>query len=188
MREPLLSNVELTCAPVDQSNWADLEALFEQRGGPHNCWCMTWRPMPAKDRGNKSAKKRALLSLVGNKTPIGLLAYAGGIPVGWCSVAPQQTFRKLREETGEEDAGNTWSITCFYVSRAFRGKGVADRLIAAAIAYASSNGATVVEAYPVARDSPSYRFMGFPDQFERAGFTLTGTAGSRRMVMQRRIG
>ncbi len=144
--------------------------------------------MPAKDRGNKSAKKRALLSLVGNKTPIGLLAYAGGIPVGWCSVAPQQTFRKLREETGEEDAGNTWSITCFYVSRAFRGKGVADRLIAAAIAYASSNGATVVEAYPVARDSPSYRFMGFPDQFERAGFTLTGTAGLRRAVMQRRIG
>ena len=144
--------------------------------------------MPARDRRNKAAKKRALRSLVGNKTPIGLLAYAGGVPVGWCSVAPRQTFRKLSEEAGEDDAGNIWSVTCFYVSRAFRGKGVADRLIEAAIDYARSNGATVVEAYPVARDSPSYRFMGFPDQFEHAGFTAAGTMGLRRKVMRLRIG
>ena len=120
--------------------------------------------------------------------PIGLLAYAGGAAIGWCSIAPRQTFRRLLESPEEESPGNTWCITCFYISRASRGKGVADRLIEAAIAYASSNGARLVEAYPVARDSPSYRFMGFTDQFERAGFTMTGTAGSRRNVMQRRIG
>lgn len=188
MRKPAMSDTELTFAPVDQSNWTDLETLFEQRGGPHHCWCMAWRPMPAKDRRDKAAKKRELRSVVAEGIPIGLLAYAHGAPVGWCSVAPRQTFRPLRGGPGEESADDTWSITCFYISRSFRGTGVADRLIATAIAYARSNGARLVEAYPVARDSPSYRFMGFPDQFERAGFTVTGTAGLRRKVMQRRIG
>ena len=45
-------------------------------------------------------------------------------------------------------------------------------------------GATVLEAYPVDPDSPSYRFMGFVPSFAEAGFVETGRAGERRHVMQ----
>ena len=45
-------------------------------------------------------------------------------------------------------------------------------------------GATVVEAYPVDPDSPSYRFMGFKTGFEEYGFVKVGQAGSRRHVMR----
>jgi len=51
-------------------------------------------------------------------------------------------------------------------------------------AYDLVEGARVVEAYPVAPDSPSYRFMGFVPAFEKAGFREVGRAGSRRHVMR----
>jgi hypothetical protein len=58
------------------------------------------------------------------------------------------------------------------------------RLIAAAVTYAKSEGATVVEAYPVAPDAPSYRFMGFTTTFLAAGFADVGMAGTRRHIMR----
>jgi hypothetical protein len=56
-------------------------------------------------------------------------------------------------------------------------------LIEKAKAYARKNGAKYMEAYPVQRDSPSYRFMGFVKTFEKAGFTFVKMAGTRRHVM-----
>lgn len=71
-----------------------------------------------------------------------------------------------------------------YIPRALRGRGLAHVLIAAAIDHARREGATVVEAYPVDPESPSYRFMGFVPAFEAAGFVEVGTAGSRRHVLR----
>ena len=65
-----------------------------------------------------------------------------------------------------------------------RRRGLVHDLIAAAVEYAKRNHASVVEAYPVDPDSPSYRFMGFVPVFQRAGFMEVGRAGSRRHVMR----
>jgi len=61
--------------------------------------------------------------------------------------------------------------------------GVSQFLIEEAKAYAKSNGAEYLEAYPVDPDSPSYRFMGFISIFEKAGFAYVKKAGTRRNVM-----
>jgi hypothetical protein len=59
---------ELKYLPVDQSNWTDLEKLFESKGGPHNCWCMVWRNMDeGTDRANKADKKASLKNYVANQ-------------------------------------------------------------------------------------------------------------------------
>ena len=57
-------------------------------------------------------------------------------------------------------------------------------MVKSAVVHAREKGATVVEAYPVDSDSPSYRFMGFVDIFEAMGFREVGTAGIRRHVMR----
>jgi len=57
-------------------------------------------------------------------------------------------------------------------------------MLEAAIAYARDGGATIIEAYPVDPESPSYRFMGFVPALERLGFAPVGMAGSRRHVMR----
>jgi GNAT superfamily N-acetyltransferase len=71
-----------------------------------------------------------------------------------------------------------------FIQRDLRGQGITRQLIAAAVAHARSRGATAIEAYPVAPDSPSYRFMGFVPTFEKAGFHSAGQAGKRRHVMR----
>lgn len=147
---------------------------------------MVWRSMPrGQDRGDSQAKKAALESRVREGVPIGIVGYLNGDPVAWCSIAPRDTYRKLSGMTDAADEpGKVWSLVCMFVPRQLRGQGAAKRLIAAAVEHARAKGATVVEAYPVDPESPSYRFTGFVPSFIAAGFREVGTAGTRRHVMR----
>jgi GNAT superfamily N-acetyltransferase len=139
----------------------------------------------AAHRRDPARRKAALLDRVRSGTPIGLLAYAEGQPVGWCSVAPRDTFRSLG---GAESSGEVvWSVVCFFIPRPMRRRAVARQLLEAAITCARRHGATVLEAYPVNPESPSYRFMGFVPFFRSAGFRPVKRAGTRRHVMRRAL-
>lgn len=171
---------------VGQSRWSDFEHLFESRGSPKSCWCMVWRatPQEAKHRDGAS-RKVAMAKRISSGVPVGLLGYIGEEPIAWCSIAPRSTYRRLVDNDSSDEG--VWSIACFFVVRRFRGQGITQRIIKAAIEHARSRGATIVEAYPVDPDSPSYRFMGFVPVFEKAGFCEVGRAGKRRHVMQLRV-
>jgi len=173
---------------VTRARWADFEALFEGKGGPKYCWCMAWRST-AEERheATNATRKAAMKKRVDAGTPVGILAYAGGEPVAWCSVAPRETYRPLGGPTATEGE-SIWSIACFFIRRDFRGHGLTHLLIEAATTEAGKHGATIVEAYPVGEDAPSYRFMGFVPMFTKAGFKKAGTAGTRRTVMRRPTG
>jgi GNAT superfamily N-acetyltransferase len=171
---------------VDKSLWPDFERLFESRGGPKACWCMVWRATPEEaKRTDGASRKDAMAKRITAGVPVGLLGYIDEEPIAWCSVAPRSTYRRLVDDESSDEG--IWSIACFFVVRRLRGQGMAQRIIKAAIEHARSRGATIVEAYPVDPDSPSYRFMGFVPVFERAGFCEVGRAGTRRYVMQLRI-
>lgn len=176
----------LSFYPVDRSRWGDFEKLFEAQGGPKYCWCMIWRARGEEARNTSGAyRKKRMKARVDEGVPVGLLGYLGGEPVAWCSIAPRATYRPLGGvDDAEEAAGRVWSLVCFFVVRAFRKQGITEKLIEAAIEHARSNGARVVEAYPVEPDSPSYRFMGFAPTFERLGFRYCHDAGKRRKVMR----
>lgn len=177
--------VDLVFRAVTRATWADFAALFEARGGPKNCWCMVWRSMPAKERQQSSAHRRAAMKArVDDGVPVGILGYHHGAPIAWCSIAPRETYRALGGPPADADRERVWSLACFFIKRDFRRQGLARKLIAAAVDHAARHGATMVEAYPVDPDSPSYRFMGYVDTFAAAGFRDVGSAGSRRHVMR----
>lgn len=171
---------------VSPDNWRDLERLFESRGGPKSCWCMVWRATSAEARQRDGKSRKAgLRSRVVAGVPVGILGYLKGKPVAWCSIAPRPTYRRLG---GADDFADNpdavWSLVCFFVKREWRGRGASEQLLAAAIEEARRHRARVVEAYPVDRQSPSYRFMGFVDTFRTAGFKEVGMAGLRRHVLR----
>ncbi len=167
--------------PVDESNWTDLEKLFESKGGPHNCWCMVWRNMnEGADRASKADKKESLKNYVANHNPVGLLCYNNSEAIAWCSIAPRESYREL---SGDSSLTDVWSLVCFFIKKEYRQKGITEELIKQAIKYAKDNGANYVEAYPVDPDSPSYRFMGFKPIFDKLGFDFKHKAGQRRHVM-----
>ena len=177
----------LTFHPVTQATRADFEALFSSPGAPKHCWCMVWRRTAEEAKLRDPAdRRRMMMRRLGAGVPVGLLAYHDGAPVAWVSVAPRETYRNL----GGPPAGpgeSIWSIVCFFVLRRLRGEGIIRHLIAAAVDHAREMGATVVEAYPVDPDAPSYRFMGFVPTFAKAGFADLGMAGTRRHVMRRLV-
>jgi GNAT superfamily N-acetyltransferase len=167
--------------PVDKTTWADFEALFKSKGAPGYCWCMAWRMTKDELKNNNSAsRKKFIKKRVQSGIPIGLLGYAEDEAIAWCSIAPRETYERLG---GDEQIEKVWSIACFYIKKAFRDQGLIDVLIEKAKKYARKNGAKYLEAYAVKPDSPSYRFMGFIQTFEKAGFDFVKKAGTRRHVM-----
>ncbi len=176
---------QLTFREVTSNTWPDFEALFEGKGAPHFCYCMVWRAVGPERALKGEARKASMKSRVEARIPIGILGYLEDRPVAWCSIAPRPTYRRLGGlEIEGEVPDDVWSVACFFIKREQRGQGLMSELIKAAITQAKSHGAKVLEAYPVAPDAPSYRFMGFVPVFEALGFKQMAEAGYRRKVMR----
>jgi GNAT superfamily N-acetyltransferase len=176
--------MQLRFREVNHDSWTDFAILFAERGGPKSCWCMVWRASSAEAKHRDGSSRRVQIqSRVDAGVPIGLLGYLNDQPITWCSIAPRDTYRNL----GGPDVSATesiWSLACMFTKREYRGQGLTVQVIQAAITHAKTQGATSIEAYPVDKESPSFRFMGFVDVFSAAGFHEIGRVGIRRHVMR----
>ncbi|MBI4494381.1 MAG: GNAT family N-acetyltransferase [Chloroflexi bacterium] len=177
--------------PLTPERWPDLEKLFGERGACGGCWCMWWRlARSAYARQRGEANKRALKVLVEAGEVPGLLVYAEGQPIAWCSVAPRTAYPTLeRSRTLKRlDAEPVWSVMCFFVARPFRGQGVTVPLLAAAVAYARQHGATIVEGYPVeprtARMPDVFASTGLASAFRKVGFLEVLRRSETRPIMR----
>jgi len=120
----------------------------------------------------------------------GLLAYADSSPIGWCSVAPRESYPVLERSWTLKriDDKPVWSVVCFFVGRPFRSKGLMSSLLEAAVQYAKVHGAEIVEGYPVepkgTRMSGSEGFTGVTSVFRRAGFVEVARRSQTRPIMR----
>ncbi len=169
--------------PVDRENWSDFARLFESRGAPHYCWCTPYRTPSQQLTADE--RKAYMHDLVENGTPIGVLAYDGDEPVGWCSIAPRETYGRLERsramprQTPPETP--TWTILCFFVARSHRRTGLTKKLIEGAVACARKAGAQVVEGYPFDAGGLSSTHRGHSSVFAANGFAGEGRRLSRQL-------
>jgi GNAT superfamily N-acetyltransferase len=194
MSSQAASPLDLEFQPVTPEPWQDLEALFGEHGVYGGCWCMWWRLTRSEfakqlGQGNKQAFKRIVDA---GEIP-GLLAYAGGQPVAWCSVAPRETFPALeRSRTLKRvDDEPVWSIVCFFVAKPARRKGVMLELLRAAVEYARAHGAKIVEGYPIEVTkslSGSSGFTGVVSTFRQAGFVEVLRRSRAQPIMRCLVG
>jgi GNAT superfamily N-acetyltransferase len=104
-----------------------------------------------------------------------LLAFNGGLVVGWCQLTPRDDLPWLDRTSRLKrvDELPVWSLSCFYIRKGYRKKGVASALIAEALEYARRAGAVALEAYPLDADlTPSSSHTGYLSTFLRAGFEI----------------
>lgn len=181
---------EILFRPVTDARLHDLARFSQCHGKFRYCSCMRWRMTSSVyRRSSKEERVAALEALVLAGTPVGILAYCEETPVGWCSVAPRDTYGALERYRAlpRIDDAPVWSVACLFVDRHYRRKGMTGELLDAAVHYARDHGAPAVEGYPVAPDAPSYTYMGTPDSYRRAGFEDVTPAGQKRMVMRYKI-
>ena len=192
------ADATLEVRPVTADRWEELAGFFGPTGAG-NCWCTWWRQTGGEFTAgiaDGAAGNRALLrSLVEAGTEPGLLAYRDGRRVGWVSVAPRPQYgrvlrsRRIGPAPGEAPDERVWSVVCFWMPRAERGKGVATTLLRAAVEHARSRGARALEAYPVdaagGRQPAGNLFTGTLAMFERAGFAVVGRPRGSQLVVRR---
>ncbi len=174
------------------SRWKDVEALFGERGACGGCWCMTWRlTRPAFVAGKKTGNRRALKRLVEDGSRPGILAYHGREPVAWCAVAPRTEYSYLSRSRVLSPVDDTpvWSISCFFVAKPWRRRGVSARLLRAAAEMAFKRGARTVEGYPqqstMAKTPDAFVWTGLPSTFVKAGFSEVARRSPTRPVFRR---
>ena len=186
--------------PATRERFADLRAVLEPKNNSSQaCWCLTYRLTNAENRalvGERRAER--LKQLCGEPYAPGVLAYVNRTPAGWCAVNPRDSFERLNRSKTIQKLDDTpvWSVVCLVVRAGYRRTGVARALIAGAVDYAASKGATTIEAYPIEADgervSVSLAFTGTTKLFASAGFnfcapTLARSAGKDRVIMRCRL-
>jgi len=143
-----------------------------------------------KGDGNRRSMKRIVAA---GKVP-GILAYHEGRAIGWCSIAPRSEFPALARSRILQpvDAQPCWSVSCLFVERSYRNKGISTKLLRAAARYAKSRGARLIEGYPVEPTSareipPVFAWTGISSSFARAGFKEVARRSPTRPIMRKRL-
>ena len=171
--------------------WPALEDLFATSGPVGRCWCMYWRIDSAYRQRPPEANRDAFRGVVADGPPPGLLAFEGETAVGWCQVTPREALPALDGawRLRRVDESPVWSISCFYIRKGHRRRGVTSALISAALEMARRAGAVAVEAYPLdAERTPSTSHTGYESTFARAGFTTVARHVTSRPIMRYDIG
>ncbi len=184
------SSSKLEFHPLTPGRWRDFETLFGERGACGGCWCM-WQRLARsqfnKQKGEKN--KKAMRAIVEAGEIPGILAYADGKPIAWCSVGPREWFSALERSRilKPVDEQPVWSIVCFFVAKEYRRTGVSVKLLKAAIDFVRERGGRIVEGYPVEprKDQPdAFVWTGLASAFIKAGFREVERRSETRPIMR----
>jgi GNAT superfamily N-acetyltransferase len=181
--------------PLDPATWPDFAKLVEQHNGVWGgCWCMGFHAR-GPGWGTSAALNRAeKQELVDEGRAHAALVYDGEDCVGWCQFGPPAELPRIKSVKAYEAglaALPDWRITCFFVARKHRGRGVAAAALKGALAEIARLGGGTVESYP--DDLPDEKLArGFGHNatvamFERRGFTRQRQIAKNRWVVVRQV-
>jgi len=151
---------------------------------------MTWRLPAAEFKANSGARNRAAMrALVDAGQEPGVLLYEDGRAVAWCAVAPREQYVRLAKSRvlAPVDQEKVWSVSCFFVDKKARGKGLTVAVLEAAVEFARSKGATIVEGYPQELQNklpPAFVWTGVMPTFVHAGFREVERRSPKKPIMR----
>lgn len=177
--------------PLTPERWDDFETLFGKRGACAGCWCTYWRLKRSDFEALSGEGNRQIMhNIVDSGEMPGLLAYDGAQPVGWCAVAPREATPVLERSRilKRVDDQPVWSVTCFFIARSHRRRGLTVELLKAAVQYARQQGAKILEGYPTEPKKDKvpdvFVYTGLANAFLEAGFQEVARRSETRPIMR----
>jgi len=189
----MLPGMKLVIRPLTPELWPAFEELFGPSGACNGCWCMYWRIGSAYTTRPREQNRREFRALVKRGPPPGLLAFDGALAVGWCQLTPRAALPRLEHARLLKPVDDlpVWSLSCFYVRKGYRKRGVTGALIAEAVRRARRAKAAALEAYPVDTSetkSGSTLYTGKASTFRRACFRTVARRVPHRPMMRHTLG
>jgi GNAT superfamily N-acetyltransferase len=182
---------EYTVRPLGPDTWHAFAALAERHNGVWGgCWCTWFHTMNAEKthtvEGNRSLKEQ----LVRTGRAHAALVFDGDLAVAWCQYGAPAELPNINHRK-EYEAGlkqlPAYRLTCFFVDKKYRRKGVAGVALQGALQLIAQAGGGVVEAYPQdtagQKVSASHLYSATRSMFEQAGFHYDRSKGTKHSVM-----
>jgi GNAT superfamily N-acetyltransferase len=184
---------ELIVKTLNETTWPDFARLVEKHNGVWGgCWCMAFHP-EGVGKGKTAAQNRAEKECrVREGQAHAALVYDGENAVGWCQFGPPDEIPRIKLKKAYQeglDRAPDWRITCFFVDRDYRGKGVASIALEGALDEIARLGGGVVESYPEDVEgrstSGAFLYNATVTIFERLGFERKRIIGKTHWVMSK---
>jgi GNAT superfamily N-acetyltransferase len=170
--------------------------LFDRERATRHCWCMAfcesgWRFAAGWYGGGNRRQFEAMA--VTSHSPMGVLASVRGQPAGWCACGPRSRYTAaIKGRSGllagrpRHEDEDVWLVACIFVDSRHRGQGVAIPLLRAAVALAREEGASAIEAWPLAAGVQrlGYEHVGRERVFARLGFRCIQRPSADRAIMR----
>ena len=176
---------------LDESTWPDFARLVERHNGVWGgCWCMSFHPEGvgrAKTTGQNRSEKECR---VREGRAHAALVFDGATCVGWCQFGLPDELPRIKLKRAYLEgltALPDWRITCFFVDKEYRGKGVASVALQGALKEIARLGGGTVESYPEDVEgrsvAGSFLYNGTVAMFERYGFVRTRRLGKNHWAV-----
>jgi len=135
------------------------------------------------------ANRRGMSDLIVRGEVTALLAFEDDKPIGWCNYGETTRLSGVMHRFGltAPDHEGVGSVACFVIASPYRGRGVASRLLDAAVERLRAKGMNAVEAYPKRSDDSQHtNYRGPLAMFLRAGFEPYREAG-KHLILRKRL-
>ena len=182
-----------TVRPLDPSTWDDFAELVVRNNGIYGgCWCIGYHPECGQRELNYRAVKEERVKTA--RAHAALVFDEHGAVQGWCQYGSAEELSNIkhkREYDKDPPPIPQWRITCIFVDRRHRGRGVARIALEGALEQIVSLGGGLVEAISevtVGREAQDrFLFSGTVELFEKFGFLRGRRVGKHAWIMSREI-
>ncbi len=178
--------------PLSEATWPDFAALVERHDGVWGgCWCIGFHP-EGSERGtdHRGQKERR----VRNGDAHAALVFDGDLCVGWCQFGTPEELPRIKFGRAYREVANhppDWRITCFFVDKRYRHKGVAAAALNGALSEIARLGGGTVESSPEnvegRKVSNAFLFNATLAMFEQQGFTRTRQLGKNNWLVTKTV-
>jgi GNAT superfamily N-acetyltransferase len=184
----------LSVKALNMETWVDFERMAQKHNGVWGgCWCTSFHPRPPIRSQSAEETKSYKKKLVEEDNAHAALVYDGDLCVAWCQFGPPQELPNIyhKKEVEAKMTLPDWRITCIFVDRDYRKKGLSFFALNGALELIKDLGGGVVESYPQDAQgnkvNNSFLYNGTREIFEKSGFTYEGEKGKNHCIMRKTI-
>lgn len=178
--------------PLDASTWDAFAELVERNNGIYGgCWCIPYHVEYQRGVSDPRTLKEELVRA--GRARAALVFDEDGLAQGWCQYgSPEELgLKHHREYAKDPPPPAQWRITCIFVDKHHRGRGVARAGLEGALAQIAAAGGGRIEAISevtAGREARArFLFSATVELFDQYGFTRGRRVGKHAWIVSREV-